>query len=179
MLDWRDYTESVRSKVQVRKLAARVLADCDAPGPSTDIRELVQKLGITLIDAPHDPASPDLSGAAVMKDGQPFILVNESHRPERQRFTIAHELGHLLMHVSTGKAVLFRDDVSARGVDPFEVEANAFAAALLMPEERVRRLVPEPMNPMDDDGIERLAKRFEVSGQAMAIRLKSLGLLQA
>lgn len=178
MLDWRDYTESVRSKVQVRKLAERVLADFDEPGTAVNIRKLVQGLGVKIIDAPDKKESPNLSGAMVMHEGQPFILVNEGHSPVRQRFTIAHELGHLLMHVGTGKAVMFRDEVSSRGVDPFEVEANAFAAALLMPEEEVRKFVPEPMNPMDDDAISHLAKNFQVSGQAMAIRLKSLRLLQ-
>lgn len=178
MLDWRNYTESVRSKVQVRNLAERVLADFNAPGTAVDIRKLVRGLGITVIDAPDKQESPNLSGAMVMHEGKPFILVNEGQSSARQRFTIAHELGHLLMHVGTGKAVMFRDEVSSRGVDPFEVEANAFAAALLMPEEQVRELVPEPMNPMDDDAISQLADNFQVSGQAMAIRLKSLRLLQ-
>lgn len=178
MLDWRNYTESVRSKVQIRNLAERVLADFNAPGTAVNIRKLVQRLGIKVIDAPDKQESPNLSGAMVMHEGQPFILVNEGHSPVRQRFTIAHELGHLLMHVGTGKAVMFRDEVSSRGVDRFEVEANAFVAALLMPDERVRKLAPEPLNPMDVDAISRLAKNFQVSDQAMAIRLKSLRLLQ-
>lgn len=71
------------------------------------------------------------------------IVVNAAHADVRQRFTVAHELGHLLMHRYTmphadGKFVVhFRNAKSATGSDREEIEANRFAAELLMPERLV------------------------------------------
>ena len=79
-----------------------------------------------------------------VNEGTPIIGVNALHHPNRQRFTIAHECGHLILHkpqitkeVHVDKALaspmLMRDSVSAAGVDEMEIEANLFAAELLMP----------------------------------------------
>ena len=77
-----------------------------------------------------------------IKDGVPIIGVNSLHHPNRQRYTIAHELGHLELHrqlitsevhVDKGFPVLMRDPKSATGTELHEIEANQFAAELLMP----------------------------------------------
>lgn len=101
---------------------------------------------------------------------------NLTESNERQRFTIAHELGHYASGHLTAGQVLFRDTTetfTGRVFDPQEVEANRFAAELLMPEKYVQ-------NAIQRDGIKTvqdLAKEFGVSASAMRWRLVNLGLL--
>jgi Zn-dependent peptidase ImmA (M78 family) len=118
-------------------------------------------------------------------DGRGVIGVDDKHYPNRQRFSIAHELGHFLLHPETGSVfvdrspVLFRDGRSSEDVNQRETDAaNAFAAELLMPEVDLRaqwdgRLV----DAFDDMSVRRLAARFDVSAQALTIRLTNLDLV--
>jgi Zn-dependent peptidase ImmA (M78 family) len=105
----------------------------------------------------------------------------------RQRFTIAHEIGHYVMHVKNSthsrlfidRYVAFRDDESSAGNDWQEVEANAFGAALLMPALLVREEIKKRKLDLDDeDDLSTLAKQFHVSPSAMSYRLVNLGLLR-
>jgi Zn-dependent peptidase ImmA (M78 family) len=67
-----------------------------------------------------------------------------------------------------------RDDVSSQGIDPLEIEANAFASELLMPREFLANALDASGLDMEDDvGIEVLAKKFRVSASAMRFRLAS------
>jgi Zn-dependent peptidase ImmA (M78 family) len=100
-------------------------------------------------------------------------------RNRRQRFTIAHELGHFFLHsrdehVTKAPMVMLRSGASSTGLISEEIQANQFAAELLMPREAVGLLVEE-YDIIDDDVIDSLACNFEVSPQAMAIRLGKLG----
>jgi len=118
---------------------------------------------------------------AFIKDGIGIIGVNALHHPNRQRFSAAHELGHhelhaqeieKKVHVDKGFRVLLRDDVSSRGVDPLEIEANAFASELLMPRDLLAGVLDASGLDLEDDaGIELLAKKFRVSASAMRFRL--------
>lgn len=97
--------------------------------------------------------------------GRRLIMVNDSLARARQRFSIAHEVGHAYL----GHAPF---DLSARGGRPSwqEVEANRFAAALLMPPKViVQMLAPEERTP------ERISRLCDVSLGAARIRAKSLG----
>lgn len=112
--------------------------------------------------------------------GQTVIGVNSLHHPNRQRFTIAHELGHLLLHkdevhIDRSFRVNRRDEVSSLAVDPDEIEANRFAAELLMPYNLVMAdLLECEIDLEDEDEIRRLAKKYEVSLQAMTHRIINL-----
>lgn len=129
----------------------------------------------------YAPLEDDLSGMAFIKEGIGIIGVNALHHPNRQRFTAAHELGHhelhsgeiqKTVHVDKGFHVLLRDDVSSQGVDPLEVEANAFASELLMPRDLLSNaLDASGLDIEDEAGIEALAKKFRVSASAMRFRL--------
>jgi Zn-dependent peptidase ImmA (M78 family) len=128
----------------------------------------------------------DVSGMLLREDGMPPVIgVNTAHATVRQRFTVAHELGHWALH--PGRLVIFdrpmrvnrRDSVSAMATDREEIQANAFAAALLMPERIVRQRVSElpPDEGRDPDrAAARLASVFDVSTLAMSFRLINLGL---
>ena len=131
----------------------------------------------------YAPLEEDLSGMAYIKDGVRIIGLNALHHPNRQRFSAAHELAHhelhpdeirKAVHVDKGIQVLFRDDVSSQGVEPLEMEANAFAAELLMPSDLlVKSLDGAGVDIEDESRIEALARRFRVSPAAMRFRLAS------
>jgi Zn-dependent peptidase ImmA (M78 family)/transcriptional regulator with XRE-family HTH domain len=106
-----------------------------------------------------------------------LILAATSKVPTRQRFSLAHELGHILandhqdLHVD--KDVM--DPTDRR--EPSEMRANAFAAAFLMPETTVRSAVSDCQNGLDEDCFSSMVMRFAVSPSALAYRLSNLGLI--
>ena len=74
--------------------------------------------------------------------------------------------------------VLFRDQTAAEGIKNQEIEVNAFAASLLMPESIIReQLAQQPIDAFDDTSMKQLAAQFGVSVRAMTIRLTKLQLL--
>lgn len=150
-----------------------------------DIRDIAHSLGLHLTEA---NLGEGVSGLLVTNAEVAHIFVQSSNHEHRKRFTIAHEIAHHCLghqfekgeHVIVDKGYFIsqRGPQAAAGVDPKEIEANQFAACLLMPSkilrEKVLALGPGPL--LDFDVIE-LAKEFQVSEQAMTIRLTTLGLL--
>jgi Zn-dependent peptidase ImmA (M78 family) len=129
------------------------------------------------------PGSADIFGAIVIRDGTVTIAVNPDQHPNRQRFTIAHELGHYFCHSSDSFEhvdgdfrVAWRNTASSAGVDWKEIEANRFAAALLMPEKLLKKDVNQ-IAVLDRDTVQNLAGKYQVSRMAMQFRLIHLGLL--
>jgi Zn-dependent peptidase ImmA (M78 family) len=165
------------SYARVRKQASGLLADQQtAP---VDLKPILEKLAIELreMDLPDD-----VSGILLRDGDRKVVVVNAKHPGHRQRFTIAHEIGHLVLHpgqdvhVDDGFRINLRDGRSASADDVEEVEANAFAANLLMPLEWVRSAMrSDSIDFNDDSEIRRLADQFKVSTQAMLIRLTTLG----
>ena len=138
---------------------------------------LANRLGIKVHNAKFSDDS--LSGMIAKRGNSVTLLVNESDPPYRKRFTIAHELGHHFLHLlADGDFVdstvdLFRDEDTppeATGSRRAEVQANQFAAALLMPGEFVRESFAECKD------LNELARHFNVSESAMGFRLSRLGL---
>lgn len=131
------------------------------------------------------PGCPDLAAdetlSGLLLPSLAEIWVNEEEArlwPERERFTIAHELGHHVLH-STGQQTLFcrkpsvdPEDEPAAPPEPLpeiEREANAFAAALLMPAAMIERYYRSTGR---DFG--KLCDVFESSGAAMSRRLRAV-----
>lgn len=148
-----------------------LLAAAGVEGPPVNVARIAQLCGVRVVAKPLADA---LSGAILELDDGPVIAVNEGQAVGRQRFTIAHELGHhLLRHHDR-----FHVDLSAHaeaGEPPgynwlHERQANEFAAELLMPAAMVRREVAEAKSPRA------LARRFRVSPMAMSYRLVNLEL---
>ena len=74
--------------------------------------------------------------------------------------------------------MFFRDEISSTGTKEQEVEANAFAAELLIPAASLReRVEQQAVDPYDDATVHRLARTFGVSAQALTIKLVRLGLI--
>jgi Zn-dependent peptidase ImmA (M78 family)/transcriptional regulator with XRE-family HTH domain len=114
-------------------------------------------------------------GLAVMNADAKLILISNSALPWRQRFTLAHELCHVLLGDNQGfhvdRDVLDRE----HSKEPSERRANAFAAALLMPTSVLRAAVGT--NGLDQYGFADLACRLRVSPSALAIQLLTLRLI--
>lgn len=103
------------------------------------------------------------------------VILNASNPPTRQRFTLAHELGHLLIPWHTGSIIDHVDPTQAHATDnywEFESEANAFAGELLVPSQWVTQLLTETDNIAKLHT--RIARESEVSLHAAAIRLSQL-----
>ncbi len=141
-----------------------------------DVLGIAEKMGFRLIDAVDDPA---LSGYIELKGSVPFCSYNSQEPMTRQRFTIAHEIGHYALgHLHDDRNFLdgkrmFRDTSSSfqLGQNFQETQANQFAAELLMPANVVDWLIKEK----NIKTIEALSENFNVSTTAMIYRLKKLG----
>ena len=144
-------------------------------------KQIARRVGAVVRFEPFDG---ELSGILYERGGYKVIGVNELHPETRQRFTIAHEVGHLLLH--SGKDLFLdrkflvraRNRRSSTAEDLAEVQANAFAAELLMPRAWIRRDAGSRTVDFDDQAlVQRLAKSYKVSEQAMAFRLANLGVI--
>ena len=130
-----------------------------------DVSRLTNLLGITMR---LEPMKGEESGSLKQgKNGNWVMTVNSLHHPHRQRFTIAHEfIRHTLNRNSFTDTVFFRNEETNK----MEVEANRFAAELLMPEIEFSKFIEEISNQVAD-----IAAHFQVSSMAVRIRAQQLG----
>lgn len=143
--------------------------------PPVPVERMVRVHGIEIRKGDLD----DVSGLLLRSDDGAIIGVNAKQSRVRQRFTVAHEFGHFLLHegirehVDRGYRVNFRNRESELARDVEEIEANFFAASLLMPRRMLDAL--DASQAIDDDAaVRRLAGAFNVSGHAMSLRLANL-----
>jgi Zn-dependent peptidase ImmA (M78 family) len=159
----------------IERLVTSLLGRSAITRPPVPIEEIIRKHGEIAVKYSD---LDEVSGLVVRQAGNIVIGVNRAHSATRRRFTLAHEFGHVLLH--EGKEVRFdkefrynlRSDISTTGLDAEEVEANFFAASLLMPrafmdaDPRTHSVEVE-----DTAGLRELARSYGVSPQAMALRL--------
>ncbi|MBB4064523.1 ImmA/IrrE family metallo-endopeptidase [Gellertiella hungarica] len=142
-----------------------------------DVAAIITRLGILYREEPM----PREQSGYFRKQGSFFeIGVNSLESPQRKRFTAAHELGHYVLHrdmLEEGEHFdrLFGAAAKANPAYPFaplhEIQANRFAADILMPADRVI----QDFRQLED--LAGVAARYGVSRRAMRIRLESLGQL--
>ena len=134
-----------------------------------NVSELANVLGIAVR---YEPMQDEESGSLKKekKTGSWIMTVNSLHHPHRQRFTIAHEIAHRIRHA--GSSDCFEDKTFFRNGDTnwMETEANAFAAALLMPTNAFNNFIEN-----ESSKVENIAMHFQVSSHAVRIRAKVLG----
>ncbi len=149
--------------------------------PPIDVNEVAADLGIEVVERSGFELGEDaVSGLLLRTEGRTICVLNGDHHRNRKRFSLAHEIGHFVLHPPQEtyvNRVYARDKRSSEGTDPLEVEANAFAAEFLMPEDLVKGELPFPLNVGDEEEIRLLARTFQVSPQAMTLRLYTLKLL--
>jgi Zn-dependent peptidase ImmA (M78 family) len=169
----------------IEDLAAGLLSKVGVKEPPVPVEKIARAQGAIISYQPFD--AEDISGLLYRSaESAPVIGVNSSNAKVRQRFTVAHELGHLLLHEGRDLImerlvrVNFRDSTSSTATDQEEIEANRFAAELLMPRALIERslsVLLRGTSMTDLELVRRLATRFEVSQQSMEFRMASLGML--
>ena len=146
-----------------------------------NIVDICNKMGIIVQETVEFP--DNVSGVIFKENGNYYILVNKNHSIGRKSFTIAHELGHYILHkdlldkenelVSYIKSKENGKDypILARGLEynKRETEANNFAAKILMPKNEFLKKCEEFQT------IEEVAEYFGVSVVAASIRANVLG----
>jgi Zn-dependent peptidase ImmA (M78 family) len=181
------------SAAQIEQIAQETLRFAGAVSAPVDLARVVSAFNATLR---YEDLEPEVSGALIARGHECHVIVNAGHHLNRQRFTIAHELGHLRLHHIRGVDRLFIDTemriyqrvgqasaahYSAPGstTSPREErEANRFAAALLMPAPLLEHAALQ-RNLLDELDIASMAKMFAVSEQAMSIRLLQLRVVES
>lgn len=185
--DWADAVEEFESQVienDLEPLPRKIRIKSDTPvraseellaqgrvtKPAVPINDLALDCGVYVRPA---TLPEQVSGVLLFVDSAVVIGFNDAHHHVRQRFTVAHELGHYLLSHHDHFHI---DLADAHGTPPGynwqdERAANEFAAAALMPSAMVTAYFER------DRSLEKLAKRFDVSREAMGWRLVNLGLL--
>lgn len=141
-----------------------------------DVFKIAENFSITI---QKRSLSNEISGLLIIKDGKVAIGIDSDQGLQRQRFTVAHELGHYFLHRELRNT--FVDETFARSgnTNQIEREANAFAAALLMPKKLIFEAIQNKnWENIDDNEIDELAKLFNVSGISMTYRLVNLKVLE-
>lgn len=115
-----------------------------------------------------------------ISDDRFIILVSQNQSEERQRFTIAHELGHLFLHMGfPNKDWNPENKIFYRyGYSELEFQANEFAACLLMPEQEFAKIVNENLDADGNVNTLKVANYFKVSEIAVINRGKWLGVFE-
>jgi len=153
--------------------------------PPVDVEQIARSEGITVVRS----AAEWSESGFLLRDGKSVVIgINSRNARKRQRFTIAHELGHWQLHggrpliVDQSIMINKRDDVSSQATDAEEMDANRFAANLLMPRPFILDAIRYEMKAgvgSRDELVAALARDFDVSADAMGYRLINLGVLSS
>ncbi len=133
-----------------------------------DVNRAAAALGLKI---QYEQMADEMSGYLERRGDTWYVGVNSLHSGVRQRFTVAHEIAHFVLH--RGQQENFRDLIFTRRSmerNSMEREADTFAAQLLMPKES---LVGDVRGGMTN--VNELAARYQVSGLAMKYRLMNIG----
>lgn len=164
---------------QARNLARNLLKKAGIKESPTSLRTVIAHLQkeYELGVFPDSTLKDGVSGLLVtvetelldeQEDRYDEIRYNEKHSWHRKRFTIAHEIGHLLFNTSCNKSFLTFDFIK----DLIEVEANQFAAELLIPLALIKKDLKKP-----NAKVPELAWKYIVSQEAMGWKIYSCNLL--
>jgi Zn-dependent peptidase ImmA (M78 family) len=150
--------------------------------PPINVEDIARSLNLIIVPRPY-PSKNQLAAMLIRDAGKVIIALNANHDKQKRRFSIAHEIGHFLLHpgeklfVDREFSVNFRDSKSSIGKHIQEIEANRFASNLLIPEQfLIEDLRAYLMDEIDDKNkISReLSKKYDVSALTMNIRINSL-----
>lgn len=165
------------TRIMINSLTQDILTLFNIHIPIQDIDELVGMLGGSI------QTDSSCTDGSVVKEGDSFrILVSPFQDEKRRRFTIAHELGHLFLHMGylTNAELWERQDENIYhrlGSSEKEYQANEFAAAFLMPQREYIKIMNENING-NKVNTSKIAEYFNVSVEAASNRGKFLGYLK-
>jgi Zn-dependent peptidase ImmA (M78 family) len=163
------------SKQAVDALAAKIASQLSYE-PGIDLDPIVAKLGGRILIRPDIDLVDESSGSIRIISEANFEIVLAQHTGLiRDRFTIAHELGHYVLHYLYFRQVKKEEigpvEAQRYGSGRVEWEANWFAAGFLMPSDFFRAAYEK----LSGDEIA-IAAQFKVSAQAARVRITNLGL---
>jgi len=173
----------MRRRVQVIKDIQKLLLASRITKPPVKLEPIAKQLNAEIVPRTF-PRDLGISAILVKEGDRKIIAVNEAHVPTRQRFSVAHEIGHLILHADDAyltvekgieDTLLFRR-LDKTPPDPIEREANQFAAELLMPEEWIREDFVRLYDKDEENIAGKLATKYDVSQAALMFRLQSLNL---
>lgn len=147
-----------------QKIILNELGELKAP---IDIEKIIEEYGIEVIRGEFEQNE---SGAIKIVEWGARIVVNSTEPVVRQRFTLAHELGHYISYrvqKKTGTIVEYRDGTSSLGSSEEEVFANRFAASILMPIPIISHMIGKT------DDLSEIARNLNVSKEALTHRIKN------
>lgn len=153
---------------RINEKVKRILDGHRIKTPPINAKEIAEACGVSVEFKEFTGELSEISG--ILDFEREIIFVNSDDSPARQNFTIAHELGHWILHKDkkNNYNVLYRKAV---GVDeescPLEQEANAFAAELLVP----MNMLDELRKQIQDES--ELARMFFVESDVISYRLKT------
>lgn len=157
---------------EARHAAKSLLKSAKLTAPPVQINQLVplikQTFDITVRGVPDDMFSGKGDAITQLRGEFTFIIYNDSRAVVRKRFSVAHELGHLYLGHLHGNSSI---DFNSENYD--EMEANTFAAYLLMPPDLLRKDIKAGMTNPED-----LATKYQVSLDALWLQLKNTNLFK-
>lgn len=166
------------SRKRIQQLANSLIGE--NPKLPIQIKDIIKSQGIKIL--PYD-MEDGVSGILMIEKDNATIGYAKNESIQRQRFTMAHELGHFMLHrhsdlfIDKGFKTMYRPSSSTPSKEWQEWEANEFAACILMPEQLVKEEFEKiEMDYDNDEWIKELAAKFKVSPNAMSIRITRLGL---
>lgn len=161
-------------KNRIETKVAALLEECGIQDPPINLRAVAKHLDLEIMEDKFEDAL-----AGVLLRDEKVIAVNTAHSEARKNFSIAHEIGHYVLHKNLNEffdGVYKREKIENTANNVFEMQANEFAAALLMPKTKVIHAIQQS-NKLNGNIISELASQFKVSEQAMSFRLLNLGFL--
>jgi Zn-dependent peptidase ImmA (M78 family) len=174
-----------RHLLKIEQKGEEILRACRISSAPIPLEDIFTHLGITVV---RNNLGEGVSGILIIENGKGTIGFNPADAKTRQRFTMAHELGHFVLHRQLESEVFIDRDfiVKYRSEKDYTVlearqeqEANIFAAALLMPKDMLKSEFEkkEYANLKERAFIDKMAKVFDVSSQAMTYRIANANLI--
>lgn len=167
------------SRQEIKAKAQEILADINFAGIyPTRVEAIIEEcFGYACLGFNPSNSKDTMNISGAVFHDKKIVYYNITENLRRQIFTIAHELGHIVLHKDKGNLIDYRQSVNL-GTDywnssasDMEKEANHFAAEILMPEEDFRKVHKNNKGSLD-----RIADYFGASTIATSIRAKLLGL---
>lgn len=162
----------MKNKIELNEDAIKIRNQMDLN--NTDYIDLLNEIleNLSEITIIFCPISEKTSGICINRNEIQIICINSAMNLGRQRFTLAHELYHLLIE----KDFKFRVCNDNDSDETSEKEANIFASFLLMPEEALKNYIElNSITSWNLDEIIKIEQYFQMSHEAMLIRLKKFG----
>jgi len=160
--------------LKARELADTVIKDNYVISRPVNMEEIAQNYGLRIIELDFGERKSLKNVSGYIDPKKKRIFIDKHDDPARKAFTIAHELGHWLLHndkleAEPGKyAILYRRPLRISNQDPVEAEANYFAACLLVPHESLTDIRRKTQR------VDELARAFGVSTEMMSYRIKEV-----